>query len=109
MGGLFLERDLITYSQGQQEETDILTELVTEKKLNSWRENNVYEEVEWDRGMKLVNTKWILKEKDKDGGKMWKARLVPKGFTERFGQKYECEALTCSVEGLKLVLTVLKT
>ena len=39
---------------------------------------------------------------------MWKDRLVVRGFTEKFDNKYECEATTCSAEGLKLVLTVIK-
>ena len=59
--------------------------------------------------MQLVSMKWIIKEKEKKVGKIWKARLVVRGFIERFDEKYECEAPTCSAEGLKLVLAVIKT
>ena len=59
--------------------------------------------------MNMVCTKWLLKETEKGGGKTWKARLVAKGFTEKFGGKFVCEAPTCSAEGLKMVLTVIKT
>ena len=34
---------------------------------------------------------------------------MARGFTEKFDEKYECEAPTCSAEGLKLVLVVIKT
>ena len=49
--------------------------------------------------MQLVSSKWIIKEKEKEGDKIWKARLVVRGFTEKFDEKYECEAPTCSAEG----------
>ena len=73
------------------------------------RENQVYEEVEQEKGMNIVSTKWILKEKENEGGRIWKARLVARCFTEKFGNRFECEAPTCSIEGLKLLLVVIKT
>ena len=35
--------------------------------------------------------------------------MVAKGFTEKFGNKSECEAPMCSMEGLKMILMVIKT
>ena len=48
------------------------------------------------------------RKREKEGGKIWKARLVAKRFTEKLGNKYECEAPTCSTEGLKMVVMVIK-
>ena len=68
------------------------------------------EEMEEKKGMNIACTKWIIKEKEEEeeGRKTWKVRLVGKGFTENFGNKYECEAPICSFEGLKIVLAMTK-
>ena len=59
--------------------------------------------------MNIVSIKRIIGEIEKKGGRIWKARLVAWGFTEKFGNKFECKTPTCSAEGLKLVLAVIKT
>ena len=46
-----------------------------EKELNSWKENNVYQDVEWKEGMKLINARWIVTEEEKEGEKIYKARF----------------------------------
>src|SRR5215469_15881591 len=73
-----------------------------EKELSSWKENEVYKEVKWKEGMKVVNARWIITEKEKEGGKICKARLVPRGFLENDKNNIECEAQTCTNEGLKI-------
>src|SRR5215469_14106815 len=35
-----------------------------EKELNSWKENEVYTEIEWKEGMKVVNARCIITEKE---------------------------------------------
>ena len=85
-----------------------MIKLVKERELNSWKGNHVYEKVDGRRDMNIVNTKRIIKEKE--GEEIWKARLVAKGFTKKLGKKKnECEAPTCSTNGLKMVLMVIKT
>ena len=79
-----------------------------EREIESWRENDVFEEVEWTEGMKVIKTRWIITEKMKEGKKFCKARLVAKGFMEREEEVPECEAPTCATEGLKVVLGIIK-
>src|SRR5215469_1813317 len=79
-----------------------------EKELNSWKENEVYTETEWKEGIKVVNARWIVTEKEKEGGKMCKARLVARGFLEKNENNMECEAPTCTNEGLKIVISTIK-
>ena len=52
------------------------------QKLNSWKQNDVYEEVDY-RDQKLISTRWVLSEKMKDGETITKARLVAGGFEEQ--------------------------
>ena len=81
-------------------------EKAKEEELSSWEENGVFHEI-GERKMKVINNKWIMIKKIKDKREKQKPRLVGKGFEERkIG--YRMEALTCSVEGLKLCLSVIK-
>ena len=77
-----------------------------EKELKSWKENDVYEEVE-DMGQKAISTRWIVTEKVKGGEKVCKARLVARGFEEEMAE-WEKDAPTCNAETLKFCLTVMK-
>ena len=58
--------------------------------------------------MKVVNARWIITEKEKEGGKICKARLVARGFLEKNENNMECEAPTCTNEGLKIVISTIK-
>ena len=84
-------------------------EKAKEEELSSWEENGVFHEIdEREKGkMKVINTKWIMNKNIKEGREKGKARLVAKGFEER---EIGCrmEAPTCSMEGLKLCLSVIK-
>ena len=77
-----------------------------EKELQSWKENNVYEEVE-NVGQKAISTRWIVTEKVKGGENICKARLVARGFEEEMAE-WEKDAPTCNAETLKFCLTVMK-
>ena len=77
-----------------------------EKELQSWRENDVYEEVE-DIGQKAITTRWIVTEKVKEGKKLCKARLVARGFEEEMAE-WEKDAPTCNAETLKFCLAIMK-
>ena len=80
-GIVYIEGDVMSYGINKKENTNILIKLVKERELNSWKGNHVYEEVDGRRDMNIVNTKRIIKEKE--GGEIWKARLVAMGFTEK--------------------------
>ena len=75
------------------------------KELQSWRENDVFEEVE-DMGQKAISTRWIVTEKLKGEEKICKARLVARGFEEEMAE-WEKDAPTCNAELLKLCLTII--
>ena len=77
-----------------------------EKELQSWKENNVYEEVE-NVGQKAISTRWIVTEKIRGGEKVCKARLVARGFEEEMAE-WEKDAPTCNAETLKFCLAVMK-
>ena len=77
-----------------------------EKELQSWKENNVYEEVE-DVGQRAISTRWIVTEKVKEGEKICKARLVARGFEEEIAE-WEKDAPTCNAETLKFCLSIMK-
>lgn len=54
------------------------------KEIEQWKKFNVYEEV--DKRLfpdqEIVNCRWVINEKEKEEGKVVKARLVIKGFQE---------------------------
>ena len=77
-----------------------------EDEIRSWKKNRVYEEIERN-GEHGLSTRWILTKKIKQGEESWKARLVVRGFEERKLTE-RTEAPTCSGEGLKLCLSVIK-
>ena len=74
-----------------------------EKEFQSWKENQVYEEVQ-DQGQTTVSLRWVVTKKLKGGKMVTKARLVARGFEE--GEVSEKEAPTCSAEGLRLCLAM---
>lgn len=76
------------------------------RELNSWEINDVYQEVREEdikEGSVIVDTRWIIGKKLKEGKEVWKARLVARGFKEK--EDLEKEAPTCSSESLKIVLS----
>ena len=75
------------------------------KELASWKENSVYDEVE-NLGQEVVSVRWIVTEKEKEGKKFLKARLVARGF-EEVDLSNQNEAPTCSSEALRLCLSVI--
>ena len=52
-----------------------------EFEVQSWQENDVYEEVE-DTGQEFISVRWVITEKLKDGKPVVKARLVARGFED---------------------------
>ena len=75
-----------------------------EREINSWRSNNVYEEVDY-KGQKVLSTKWIYSEKTIENKQVLKARLVARGFEESHNENNDSP--TCNKETLRIMLTIL--
>ena len=75
-----------------------------EREINSWRSNNVYEEVDY-KGQKVISTKWIYSEKTIENKQVLKARLVARGFEESHNENNDSP--TCNKETLRIMLTIL--
>lgn len=95
------EEDLL----GNFEDEDILSAKL--KELDHWKENNVYENVKYG-GQKLVTTRWVVTEKDVDGARICKARLVARGFEEQ-NEELTTDSPTCAPEILKITLAIMKS
>ena len=52
------------------------------KEIESWIENDVFEEVEWE-GQPMISVRWIVTEKMKKEGKKIKVRLVARDGSNR--------------------------
>ena len=76
-----------------------------EKELGSWKENQVYVEVE-DEGQECISTRWVCEWREREGKMVPKARLVLRGFEEEDKDR-EKASPTCTSEGLKMVLTIM--
>ena len=76
------------------------------RELNSWKENKVYEEVEFSN-QQCISGRWILKPKIIDGIQSMKARYVLRGFEE--DQDFRTDSPTCLRETLRLALALFPT
>ncbi|MBW0538177.1 hypothetical protein O181_077892 [Austropuccinia psidii MF-1] len=80
-----------------------------QRELNSFADMNVWTPVEKRRDMKIIKTKFIfdLKRKGNPEELVYKARLVARGFCQRYG--IDCEhtyAPTASLTSLRLLLAM---
>ena len=74
------------------------------KELESWKMEEVYEEVE-DSGQETISVRWVITPKIDNGVISTKARLVARGFEEdKSGLR--TDSPTCMKETLKTVLAV---
>ena len=62
-----------------------------DKEINSYYSNNTFEIVEIPKDRKLISSKWVFKKKYLPTGLIdkYKARLVARGFTQKYGIDYE--------------------
>ena len=74
--------------------------------LNSWKNHNVYEEVE-DIGQQCISTRWVYTLKEVDDTLHRKARLVAKGFEENCLDDIKKKSPTCDKPSLRLILSVI--
>ena len=77
-----------------------------QREIENFREHHVFESVE-DLGQPTISSKWIFSEKEHDGNKTLKARLVARGFEEVFEDK--TDSPTCSRQTLKMMFAVSST
>ena len=57
--------------------------------MNSLIANNTWELVDLHKGKKALHNKWVYRIKEEaDGSKQYKARLVVKGFQQKYGIDY---------------------
>ena len=71
------------------------------RELNSWREQNVYEEVP-NEGQQTISVRWVIKPKIINGQHSTKARLCARGFKEL--QCFRTDSPTCSRECIRITL-----
>ena len=74
------------------------------KKVQSWKNNAVYEEVE-NVGQEVISVRWVITEKLKEGKSLIKARLVARGF-EANSQELSKYSPTCSKEAVRLAISI---
>ena len=75
-----------------------------EKEIESWKSNDVYEEVE-NVGQDALTVRWVVTEKIKDGQSVVKARLAARCFEENTDYLRK-DLPTCSKEAVFLTLAI---
>ena len=75
-----------------------------EKEIESWRINDVYEEV-IDVGQKVITVRWVVTERFKAGLLLTKARLVARGY-EEVSSHLRKDSPTCSKESIHILFIV---
>ena len=81
-----------------------MVENVKTVELENWKRNKVYNEVPFC-GQKCLSVRWTFTEKFVDGKKVFKARLVARGFKET--EPIQADPPTCSKEAIRLTSTLL--
>ena len=75
-----------------------------EVELSNWFEMEAVDVIE-DKGQKLITTRWVITQKELDGGIMIaKARLVIRGFEEE--EEHQADAPTAAKLTLRIVLAI---
>ena len=75
-----------------------------EKEIDSWKQNDVYEEME-DLGQETISVRWVITEKLRENAPIIKARLVARGFEENTCE-LDKHSPTCSKEAVRLALSI---
>lgn len=73
-----------TYQEALKRLDRCMWEQAVEKELQTLKENNTWEEVdEVPDGENIISSKWVFKIKEAEGKKIYKARLVARGFEQK--------------------------
>ncbi|HEY5813547.1 MAG TPA: reverse transcriptase domain-containing protein [Terrimicrobiaceae bacterium] len=84
-------------------------EAAIDEELRSLASNHVWELVDTPRGANVVSNKWVFKVKRLPDGRIdrYKARLVARGFSQRYGiDYYETFAPVVRMESLRILLAI---
>ena len=103
--------DLKSWSQVDEEVMFVESSEILNAKhleLQNLRDHSVFEEVHFDN-QPLVNVRWVLTEKWKDGVKYTKARLVAKGFQDKTNVDVRKDSPTCLRDSLHIALMLAAT
>ena len=76
------------------------------KKLENWRINKVYDEVD-DEKQSSISVRWVLTEKMIEGKTQVKARLVARGFEDASRDDERKDSPTCGRENLRLLFALI--
>ena len=76
------------------------------KEIESWRTNNVFEEVP-NCGQKTMSVRWVISPKIVEGKMSTKARLCARGFEETVLNR--TDSPTCSREGMRIALSLISS
>ena len=85
---------------------DISMDNAKTAELDSWKQNEVYKEVE-DKGQKCISTRWVCTLKQTKDGIRPKARLVARGFEEINNKQIPKDSPTCGKESLRLIIAII--
>lgn len=83
-----------------------------EEEISSLIENETWHEVDWPKGIRPLTTKWVFAVKTNKIGEVvrHKARLVVRGFEQRYGIDYEQTfAPVAKLDSVRIVLAVAAT
>ncbi|GMI95547.1 hypothetical protein HRI_003224000 [Hibiscus trionum] len=85
-----LDEDPKTYEEAIRSIDASFWKSAIKDELESIMSNHTWELVDLPRGFKTINSKWVFRKKLRPDGSIqkYKARLVVKGFTQRFGQDF---------------------
>ncbi|CAG2236150.1 unnamed protein product [Mytilus edulis] len=74
--------------------------------MDNWKSFKVYDEIPYS-GQKLMSRRWVITEKEMNGERKVKARLVVRGFEEKYEVKSDLP--TVHKESLRLFLSIAST
>ena len=78
-----------SYKETLQDENSSKWELAMKDEKNSFIYNHTWELIDFSDGKKALHSKWVYRVKNEhDGNKWYKARLVVKGFEQKFKIDY---------------------
>ena len=73
--------------------------------LKSWKQNNVYHEVPFER-QDLISSRWVCSLKHNDSGIIPKTRLVVKGFEDSEKDHLQKKSPTCLRGSLRVIISL---
>ena len=78
-----------------------------EKELANLKKNEVFDEIPFSN-QRTISSRWVFTEKNNDGKRTVKARLVARGFEEN-SEGYRTDSPTCSKHALRTVMMTAST